>query len=47
MSKPTKNNKGGSSEEVKNALKIQKNDRINSSKGVGTSVGAARVGRTS
>lgn len=47
MSKSAKNNKGGSSEEVKKALKSQKYDRISSSKGVETSTGTTRVGRTS
>ena len=47
MSKSAKNNKGGSSGEVKKALKIHKDDRVISSKYVGTSVGAIRVRRTS
>lgn len=46
ISKPTKKNKGDSSEEVKKALKIQGEDIINSSKGDRISTGVTRVGRT-
>lgn len=44
MSKSTKNNKGGSLEEVKKILEDPKNDIIISSKGVRASAGASRVG---
>lgn len=47
MRKSGENIKSGSSKEIKKGLKVQKDDCINSSKGVGTSIGATRVGRTS
>lgn len=47
MSKSYENTNNGSLEEVKKALKVQKDDCINYSKGVGTSASATRVGRTS